>query len=111
MAAPRHQLRDWVIGMFAAGTLTSPSEGALVASVPRQTVARWIREAGIDVRQTRLQFLGRCQLKAQRYVAGKPPRNKPSKAYLRKVAAKALRDFNRARQKSVAETAGRDIGQ
>lgn len=108
MAPSRHPLRQWVLGMYLRGDLTSPAEGAVVASVPRQTVARWIREAGIDIAATRLQYLARSQRKAQRYVDGKPPRNKPSKAYLRKVATKALRDFNRAQQKRVAEAAGRD---
>lgn len=108
MAPTRHPLRQWVLGMLQRGELVSSAEGAIVASVPRQTVARWIREAGIDIGTTRLQYLARSQRKAQRYVDGKPPRNKPSKAYLRKIATKALRDFNRAQQKRVAEAAGRD---
>jgi hypothetical protein len=111
MAPARHPLRDWVVGMFKAGTLTSPAEGATVASVPRQTVARWVREAGIDIRATRLQYLARTQRKAQRYADGKPARGKPSKAYLRKIAAKAVRDFNRAQSKRAAETGSRDLGQ
>lgn len=96
MARLRHPLRDWVTGMFRAGTLTSPIEGATIASVPRQTVARWIREADIDIRQTRKQYLARNQRRAQRYLDGKPPRGKPSKRFLRRMAAKAVRDFNRA---------------
>lgn len=107
MAPARHPLRQWVVSMAQRGELTSPAEGAVIATVPRQTVARWIREAGIDIHSTRLQYLARNQMKAQRYIDGKPPRNKPSKAYLRKVAAKALRDWN-AKQKTVAETAGRN---
>jgi hypothetical protein len=90
--------------MAQRGELTSPAEGAIIATVPRQTVARWIREAGIDIRATRLQYLARSQRKAQRYVDGKPPRGKPSKALLRRIAAKALRDWNRAlKQKRLAE--------
>jgi hypothetical protein len=108
MARQRHPLRDWVIGMYRAGTLTTPAEGAVIATVPRQTVARWIREAGIDIRFTRQQYLARAQKRAQRYVDGKPPRGKPSKRYLRRMADKALKDFNRAQSKRVAETAGRD---
>lgn len=83
--------------MFQRGDLTSPAEGAIVASVPRQTVARWIREAGIDVKATRLRYLARNQAKAERYAANKPPRGKPSKAFLRRIAARAVREFN-ARQ-------------
>lgn len=108
MARERHPLRDWVIGMFKAGTLTSASEGAIVASVPRQTVARWVREAGLDIMLCRQQFLARTQRKAQRYVDGKPPRGKPSKRFLRRMADKALRDFNRAQSKRVAAPAGGD---
>jgi hypothetical protein len=109
MAPQRHPMREWVVSMYRRGDLTSPSEGAFIATVPRQTVARWIREARIDVRDTRKQYLARNQRRAQRYVDGKPPRGKPSKKYLRRVAAKALRDWNRAlEQKRVAERAGGD---
>lgn len=108
MAPQRHPLRDWVIGMFRSGALISPTEGAIVATVPRQTVGRWIREAGIDIKATRQRYLARNQLRAQRYADGKAPRGKPSKRYLRRIAAKALRDFNRAQSKRVAEAAGRD---
>lgn len=111
MARARHELRDWVIGMFKAGTLTSPAEGALIASVPRQTVARWIREARIDIRETRKEYLARNQRRAQRYLDGKPPRGKPSKRFLRRMADKALRDWNRAlKQKRVAEAHDRPAG-
>jgi hypothetical protein len=111
MAPQRHPMRDWVESMYRRGDLTSPSEGAFIASVPRQTVARWIREAGIKIDATRKQYLARNQLRAQRYVAGKPPRNKPSKKYLRRIAAKALKDWNRAlKQKRVAEVDDRSTG-
>jgi hypothetical protein len=94
--------------MYRAGTLTSAAEGAMIATVPRQTVARWIREAGIDIAAARRQYLARVQKRAQRYVDGKPPRGKPSKRYLRRMADRALREFNRAQSKRVAEAAGRD---
>lgn len=111
MARARHPLRDWVIGMFRSGALTTPSEGAMIATVPRQTVSRWIREAEIDIAATRQEWLARNQRRAQRYVDGKPPRGKPSKRYLRRVAAKALKDWNRAlKQKRVAETDDRSTG-
>jgi len=82
--------------MFQRGDLTSPAEGATVASVPRQTVARWIREAGIDVKATRLQHLARCQIKAERYAAGLPAVRRPTKAEMRRDLAKAMRRFNAA---------------
>lgn len=99
MAPARHPLRNWVVGMFARGDLTSPAEGALVASVPRQTVARWLREDGIDVKATRLRYLARCQAKAQRYAAGLPAVRKPSKAVMRRDLEKAVERFNAANAK------------
>lgn len=96
MAPARHPLRQWVLGMYRRGDLTSPAEGAIVASVPRQTVARWIREAGIDIGTSRLQYLTRQQTKAQRYEAGLPPLRKPTKAQMRKMLEEAMRRFNAA---------------
>lgn len=96
MAPSRHPLRQWIVGMFQRGDLVSPAEGAIVASVPRQTVARWIREAGIDIHATRQHYLARNQLKAQHYAAGLPPTHKPSKAEMRRDLAKAMRRFNAA---------------
>lgn len=82
--------------MYRRGDLISPAEGAIIASVPRQTAARWIREAGIDVKAARLRYLARCHLKAERHAAGLPPRRRPSKSQMRKDADKALRDWNAA---------------
>lgn len=82
--------------MLKRGDLASPAEAATVASVPRQTAARWIREAGIDVKVARLRYLARNQLKAERYAAGLPPRRKPSKAEMRRTTEEAVRRFNAA---------------
>lgn len=86
--------------MLRRGELISPSEGAIVASVPRQTVARWIREAGIDVKAMRLRYLARHHLKAERYAEGLPPRRKPSKAEMRRTTEEAVRRFNAANRPS-----------
>jgi hypothetical protein len=56
----------------------------------------------------RLRQVAKLREQEERYLEGLPARRKPSKAVLRKIAAKALRDFNRAQQKSVAEAASRD---
>lgn len=96
MAPARHPLRSWVVTMFQRGDLVSPAEGALIATVPRQTVARWLREADIDVKATRLRYLARCQRKAQQYAEGKPMMRRPSKAQMRKMADEAVRRFNAA---------------
>lgn len=96
MAPARHPLRNWIVTMLKRGDLTSPAEGAIVASVPRQTVARWIREAGIDVKAARLRHLARQHVKAERYAEGLPPRRKPSKAEMRRTTDEAVRRFNAA---------------
>ena len=96
MPAKRHPLRSWVVTMFKRGDLVSASEGAIIASVPRQTVARWLRESGINIEAKRRQYLARIQRRAQLYAEGKPQQTKPSKTELRLMAEKAVRDFNRA---------------
>lgn len=91
MAARRHHLRDWVISMYRRGDLCSIAEGALIASVPRQTVGRWVREAEINIEATRQRYLARSQLRAERYAEGLPPVRKPSKAQMRSDIDKAMR--------------------
>lgn len=109
MSRSRHPLRKWVEAMYRRGELTSASEGAAIASVPRQTIARWLREAEIDIHATRRRYIARNQLRAQRYLDGKPPAKRPSKKFLRRVAARALKDWNRAlKQKTVSETGSGD---
>lgn len=100
MAPRRHPLRSWIVGMARRGELVSPAEGAIVASVPRQTVARWIREARIDLKAIRLCYLARHQLKAQRHAEGLPMMRKPSKGEMRRDLAKAMRRFNAANAKT-----------
>jgi hypothetical protein len=96
MAPRRHPLRNWIISMYQRGELATVAEGAIIGTVPRQTVARWIREAGIDIGATRLRYLARCQLKAERYTAGLPPPQRPSRAQMRRDLEKAMRHFNAA---------------
>lgn len=100
MAPPRHPLRNWIESMYRHGDLTSPAEGAVIATVPRQTVARWLREAGIDIRLTRLRYLARAQRKAQRYADGLPPLRKATKAQMRQATEEAVRRFNAANHKA-----------
>lgn len=85
--------------MYQRGDLISTTEGALIASVPRQTVARWLREARIDTKAMRLQYLARWQRKAQRYADGLPPATAPTKAQMRKTLEDAMRRFNAANAK------------
>lgn len=102
MAPRRHQLRSWIEGMFRRGELVTRSEGAAIASVPRQTVGRWLKEAGIDPEVMRQRFIARNQAKAQRHAAGLPPLGKPTKKQLRAIADKAVRRWNAANAKADA---------
>ncbi|MCK1585472.1 hypothetical protein IVB03_39450 [Bradyrhizobium sp. 168] len=100
MAAPRHPLRDRVLARVKRGEIASVVEIMLVASVPRQTANRWLRQSRLDLADLRLRAVARMHEQEERYLAGLPPRRKPSKRFLRKVAddAKAEWDAKRPRQ-------------
>lgn len=107
MPAHKHPLRSWIVTLYRRGDLVSASEGAIVASVPRQTISRWLREERINTTSTRMQYLARVQTKMQLYLDGKPQQRRPSKTELRRQGAKALREWNRAaKQKRMAAAAG-----
>lgn len=83
----------------------------MVASVPRQTIGRWLREAGLDLEQMRVQHLAKLHEQEERYLAGKPAKQKPTKKLLRWIANKAKREWDQrhaAEQESLSEAAGRD---
>lgn len=111
MAAPRHPLRSLIVEMFRRGDLVSVHEAVLICDASRQAVTKWVKAEGIDIDARRLAKLAKLRTLAERRLDGLPAARKPSKAYLRRVAAKALKDFNRAQHKGMAEAAGRDIGQ
>jgi hypothetical protein len=66
----------------------------LVASIPRQTANRWLREAGIDLATARLRLITKLHEREERYLAGKLAKRKPSKKYLRWVADRAKRQWD-----------------
>lgn len=76
--------------------MASVAEIMLVASVPRQTANRWLREAGVDLTAMRLRQVARMHDHEERYLAGTGPRRRPSKAMLRREAEIAIRKFNEA---------------
>lgn len=96
MAARRHPLRDRILARVRRGDLASAGEIMLVASVPRQTANRWLREAGLDIAAMRLRQVARMHDQEERYLAGTTPRRRPSKAMLRREAEAAIRKFNEA---------------
>jgi hypothetical protein len=102
MAPARHPLRDRILFRIRRGEIASVREMMLVASIPRQTANRWLREADIDLDAARLVLVTKMHEQEERHLAGKPPRRKPSKRLLRKIADRALREFN-ARQQAKPE--------
>lgn len=111
MAAARHPLRDRILARINRGEIASVAEIMLVASIPRQTANRWLREAKVKLGEMRMRMVAKIREQEERYLAGLPAHRKPTKAQMRKIAAKAVRDFNRAQSKRVAETADRDTRQ
>src|SRR5258708_1036794 len=111
MAAPRHPLRSYIIGLFRQGDLVSVREAMLICDASRQAISKWVKAEGINIEARRLAHLAKRRTNAQRYLAGMPPLRKPTKYQMRKDAAKALKDWNRAlKQKRVAEADDRSTG-
>lgn len=96
MAARRHPLRSFVITLFRRGDLVSIYEARLVCDASRQAIAKWLKAERINLKACRLRHIARLRSNAQRQIEGRPS-GRPSKAQLRRIADKALRDFN-ARQ-------------
>jgi len=95
MAALRHPLRDRILNRIRRGEIASVREIVLVASIPRQTANRWLREAGIKLDDARLRAVNKMHEQEERYLAGLPPRRKPSKRFLRKVADRAKAQWDK----------------
>lgn len=71
------------------------AEIVVVTSLPRQTVSRWLREEGIDLPAERMKRLAKMHEQEERHLAGLPPRRRPSKRFLRKVANRAKRQWDK----------------
>lgn len=94
MAARRHPLRDRILTRIKRGEIASVHEIMLVASIPRQTANRWLREEQIDLARMRLRHVTRMHEQEERHLAGLPPRRKPSKRFLKKVADNAKAEWD-----------------
>ena len=99
MAAPRHPLRSYIIGLFRRGDLVSVHEATLICDASRQAISKWIKSEGIDVEAHRLAHLAKRRTNAQRYLQGMPPLRKPTRAQMRKTLDDAMRRFNAANAK------------
>lgn len=106
MAAARHPLRSYVIGLLKAGELVSVAEAVLVCDASPQAVRKWIKADGIDVEARRLAHVAKFSTNAQRYLEGKPALRKPTKAQMRDQLERAIERFNRANAKPSAPLAG-----
>lgn len=74
------------------GELASATEAAWFAGVPRQTAARWAREAGIDIAAARLRRLMQMRRKVQMLADGKAPR-RPSKRQQRAMVKRKTAEW------------------
>ncbi len=96
MAAPRHPLRAYIVALFRHGDLVSVHEATLICDASRQAISKWIKVEGIDIGVRRSAYIIRLMVNAQRYLEGLPPLRKPTKKQMRRIADKALRDWNAA---------------
>lgn len=100
MAAARHPLRSYILGLFRHGDLVSVAEAVAICGASAQAVRNWIKEDGINIEARRMARIAKFTTNAQRYVDGLPPLRQPSKGQMRKDAEKALRDWNATNAKS-----------
>lgn len=100
MAAPRHPLRDRLLTRIRLGELASVREIMLVASIPRQTANRWLREAGIDLKVVRLRRIAEMHEQEELYLAARSGMKRPTAAQRRRDTLKAVRRFNAANGKA-----------
>jgi hypothetical protein len=96
MAARRHQLRDRILNRVRLGDFATVREIMLVASIPRQTANRWLREAGIDLAVARLRRIARMHGQEELYLAARSGMRKPTAAQQRRDNMRSVRRFNAA---------------
>lgn len=81
------------------GELASVVEIMLVASIPRQTANRWLREAGVALSELRLRAVAKMREQEELYLAGLPPHRKPTKKQMRREIERGIKRFNAANAK------------
>jgi hypothetical protein len=99
MATPRHPLRDRVLARIRRGEIASVREIMLIASIPRQTANRWLREDGIKLEEMRLRLVAKMHSQEELYLAGRSGMKRPSAAQKRRDLLKSVRRFNAANAK------------
>lgn len=96
MAARRHPLRDRILARIHRGEIASVREIMLVASIPRQTANRWLREAGIDLAEMRMRLVAKMHGQEEVYLASRSGVKRPTAAQQRRDLLKSVRRFNEA---------------
>lgn len=96
MAPARHPLRDRILIRIRRGEIASVREMMLVASIPRQTANRWLREAGIKLEDARMHMVAKMHEQEERYLAGRNGMKRPTAAQRRRDLLKSVRRFNEA---------------
>jgi len=112
MPTPKHPLRDRIIGRVRRGEYASVREIMIVATVSRPTVMRWLEDAGIDLDAMRMRAINKMHEREERYLAGLPPKRKPTKALLHWLAARAKRQWDErhgTESKGISAPTGRNI--
>lgn len=99
MAARRHPLRDRILSRIRRGEIASVREIMLVASVPRQTANRWLREDAIDLAAMRLRLVAKMHAQEELYLAGRGGMRRQTAAQQRRDLLKSVRRFNAANAK------------
>lgn len=99
MPGHRHPLRDRILLRIKRGELASVPEIMLVASIPRQTANRWLREARIKLGAARLHLVAKMREQEERYLAGLSPLHKPTKRQMRQEIERGIKRFNAANGK------------
>jgi hypothetical protein len=99
MAARRHPLRDRILARIRRGDLASVREIMLVASIPRQTANRWLREEKIDLPAMRMRHVAKLHRVEEEYLAARSGQPRPSQQQRWREMQRAVRRFNEANAK------------
>jgi len=111
MSRRRHPLRDRILTRIARGELASVREIMLVASIPRQTANRWLREGEIDLAMSRLRLVAKMHEQEELYLASRSGMKRPTAAQQRRDLAKSVRRFNAANAaKAIESRPAREAG-
>ena len=101
--------KQYIAAMARRGELASLEEGALIATMTKATIRRWLVDAGIDWMVTRRQWLARRYARCEDWAANRPPPRHPTKEQMRRQLAQAIRRTNAAQlEKQRKANPGRD---